>query len=80
MVLALITLVMAGGTDVASSVPLRARTARPIGAAEPRGVPSRAEARAQRVTTWEPRPRLRIEFTIIAIHVKGFRTATPVGS
>jgi hypothetical protein len=29
---------------------------------------------------WEPRPRLRIEFTIIAIHVNGFRTATPVGS
>ena len=70
---------MAGGTDMAFSAPLQARTARLIGAAKPRGVQSRAEARAERVVTREPRLRLRIEFTIVVVHVKGFRMATPVG-
>src|SRR5688572_3414134 len=41
---------MAGGTDVALSVPLHARMARPIGAATPRGVRSRAEARVEPAT------------------------------
>jgi hypothetical protein len=79
MVLALMALVMAGCTDVASSVPLRARKARPIGAAKPRDVPSRAEARP-RATRRGSQDRGSESNSIIAIHVKGLRPAPPVGS
>jgi hypothetical protein len=80
MVRALMALGLAGGTDEASSVPLRARTARPIGAAKPRDVPSRAEAVPSASRRGSQDRGSESNSRIIAIYVNGFRTATPVGS